>query len=541
MATTLGQGAAEARAIGWWARWPTWFSLALLAALPFAFAPIPPLGDLAGHMGRYHVMLALDGSPALQRFYDFDWQFIGNLGVDLLVRALGPALGAERATWAVAATIPMLLVAGLAWLAREAHGRVPAATLLALPLVWSFPFNYGFLNYCLAASLALLTAALWLRMREARAWQQWAVFAPLALLVWLCHVAGWGLLGLIIGGLELGAALSGPRAGLLRRVAAVPLRLLPLTVALVPMLFWRSGAVDAATRWVGPQAQADTILEWLKTVARQKMMAVKTLFAGPDLPLDVWLLPMIVIAAIVVRLAGAARIEPRLFTAGLAILVAFAAMPIVLFGSFFSDFRVLPFGIMLVLLSLGDTRRPPALVGVVALGAVLLFGGRMVATAATWSRLASETEAQLAALNHVEHGSRILVLVGRNAEGGPTGQWWGTHLPSLAIVRRDAFVNTQWQTTGGQLLRTRYNNDTPFTADPSALVWYTKRGLDTTDLRERIARVPPGRFDYVWILNEPRGLIVSQVPWPMTRVWSHGTSSLFRVEQAGGGPAGRRP
>ena len=82
---------------------PWWESRLLLAArlgdelVPLLYPPIPPLVDLFGHMGRYRVELDLDQSAWLQRYFNYHWAAIGNLGVDLLVMLLAPLLGLEPA------------------------------------------------------------------------------------------------------------------------------------------------------------------------------------------------------------------------------------------------------------------------------------------------------------------------------------------------------------------------------------------------------------------------------------------------------------
>ena len=65
--------------------------------IPLIYPPIPPLVDLFGHMGRYRVELDLAHSPYLQRYYDYHWAAIGNLGVDLLIIPLGRLIGLEPA------------------------------------------------------------------------------------------------------------------------------------------------------------------------------------------------------------------------------------------------------------------------------------------------------------------------------------------------------------------------------------------------------------------------------------------------------------
>ena len=73
----------------WWEN--RWLIAALIvaSAVPLLYPPIPPLVDLLGHMGRYRVELDLGHSPWLPLYYGYHWAAIGNLGVDLLVMALG--------------------------------------------------------------------------------------------------------------------------------------------------------------------------------------------------------------------------------------------------------------------------------------------------------------------------------------------------------------------------------------------------------------------------------------------------------------------
>ncbi|MGT2514299.1 hypothetical protein ACVOMT_08725 [Sphingomonas panni] len=122
--------------------------------------------DLPGHMGRYRVQQLWDTSqaPWFHDWYNFDWSLIGNLGVDLLVWLLEPLIGLEPAVKLIILSIPMLTAVGLLWIAREVHGRIPATALFALPIVYSFPFHFGFANFALSMALALNAFALWLRL-----------------------------------------------------------------------------------------------------------------------------------------------------------------------------------------------------------------------------------------------------------------------------------------------------------------------------------------------------------------------------------------
>src|SRR5262245_33069125 len=148
----------------WWeSRWLL-LALVLGSTLPLLYPSVPPLVDLPGHMGRYRVELDLAHSPWLQQYYGYRWAAIGNLGVDVLVKLLGPLLGLEPAVKLIVLTIPPLTVAGMLWVAREVHGRIPPTAFFALPFVYGHPFLFGFVNYALAMALTFLAFGWWLRL-----------------------------------------------------------------------------------------------------------------------------------------------------------------------------------------------------------------------------------------------------------------------------------------------------------------------------------------------------------------------------------------
>ncbi|MDP9085589.1 MAG: hypothetical protein M3N02_02340, partial [Pseudomonadota bacterium] len=137
-------------ALHWWQT--RWFVvlMVLVAIIPLLKPDIPPLVDLPGHMGRYRVQLDMGNVPWLGDWYVFQWSMIGNLGIDLLIVPLAPVFGLELAVKLIVICIPALTVLGLLWIAREVHGRIPPTALFALPLAYSFPFQFGFVNFALA-------------------------------------------------------------------------------------------------------------------------------------------------------------------------------------------------------------------------------------------------------------------------------------------------------------------------------------------------------------------------------------------------------
>ena len=144
----------------WWETRPFVAFLIIASAVPLLYPPVAPLVDLMGHMGRYRVQLDGGASPFLSQYYDFHWQAVGNLGVDVLVHLLGPILGLEAAVKLIVLSIPPITVAGFLWVAREVHHRLPPTAIFALPLAYSHPFLFGFVNFAFAMALAFVAFGL---------------------------------------------------------------------------------------------------------------------------------------------------------------------------------------------------------------------------------------------------------------------------------------------------------------------------------------------------------------------------------------------
>ena len=75
-------------------------------------------------------------------------------------------LGLEASVHFVVILTQFLGALGLLLIAREVHGRVTPFAVAAIPLLYGYPFNYGFINYALSMALAMLAFVLWLRLHR---------------------------------------------------------------------------------------------------------------------------------------------------------------------------------------------------------------------------------------------------------------------------------------------------------------------------------------------------------------------------------------
>lgn len=530
----MGKG----EALHWWqTRW--FVALAtFIAVVPLLWPDIPPLVDLPGHMGRYRVQFVYDQAPHLHEWFDFRWSLMGNLGVDLLIIPLEPIFGLELAVKLIVITIPAMTVAGLLWIAREVHGRIPATALFALPLAYAFPFHFGFVNFALSMGMALLAFALWLRLaRLGRLRLRALLFLPISVVIWVTHTFGWGVLGVLAFSAELIRHHDLARAGGARRRDFMRSWVLPwvhagiqclvLAPPAVLMIAWRSGGHVSGMTF--------DMFNW-----RAKVLWVTQVFR------DRWqLFDLSCIGVLFLLLFKAVR-DPNLqysrnlALSGLFLLAVYILLPRVVFGSAYADMRLVPFMLAIAIIAIrpkpGLSFRGAATVAAIGMA---FFVVRMGATTYSFARYDRSYDRELKALDHLPVGARLISFVGETCYN----EWTMTrlqHVPALALERKLAYTNDQWSMAGGQLLTVKYlkNRDRMarrFVHDPSQIVtdiqcpreWW--RPVATS-----LSNFPRDAFDYVWMIRPPA--YEQRFEAGLIPVWRDGSSALFRVDHSHPGP-----
>lgn len=507
----------DATASLWWER--RWFlALVVFATMvPLIYPPIPPLVDLLGHMGHYRVELDVGHSRWLQQYYGHHWMVMGNLGVDLLIIPLGQLMGLEPAVKLIALATPPLTAVGMLWVAHEVHGRIPPTVFFALPFIYGFPFLFGFVNFTLSVALAFLAFGLWLRLGQLgrtrlRGW----LFAPISLLVFFCHVYGWGLLCLmcfsaaVVRRRDRGRSWwrSAIEGGLQTSVMALPL----LVIALSPRETHSGKTADwfdwgMKWRWVYAALRDRWGVFDMASLALGALVFAYGI-ASPDLALSR-------------RLA--------LSTAALA--AAFLVLPQVIFASAYADMRLVPYLFAIALLAI--RLRPATAQGGSLLAAIglLFFAGRTVANTASLAIAAKDQAAKLEAVSLMPAGARVASFYGL-PESEPWALPRDSHLGALVIVRREGFSNDQWITPGHNMLLLKYRSPGTFASDPSEIVRpepASDRRYRTID--EALAAVPRDRFDYIWLIGvSPRDPHLLEGLQP---VWRARDTVLYRIPPQG--------
>jgi hypothetical protein len=489
------QSTAKAAGIRPW--WETKLCLALVVAatmVPLIYPPIPPLVDLFGHMGRYRVELGLHHSPWLQRYFDYHWALIGNLGVDALVLLFAPIVGLEPAVKLIVLAIPPLTAVGFLWVAREVHGRVPPTAFFALPFIFGYPFLFGFVNFTLSVAMAFLAFGLWLRLGrlERTVIREW-LFVPISIVVFFTHTYGWGLLGLMCFSAE--AVRLHDRGGSWWRAGLeAALRTSVMALPILITLVWRSETHGGQTfGW----------FEW-KMKWRWIYSALRDQWKWFDI-VSLVIATMVFLYAIANRIFGRTlSLSRNLAFSAIVLAVCFAILPRIVFGSAYADMRLVPYMMAVGLLAI-RFRSPQVTrtAQILAFAGMLFFAVRTAANTVSLARIADDQTAKLHALDHVPEGSRIISLTGMTCE-----EYWpllrNAHLGAMTIVRRDGFSNDQWLLEGINLLDLKYRAAGYFAADPSQLVRpNTCRDKLHRQIDESLAALPRNDFDYVWLIDAP--------------------------------------
>lgn len=397
-----------------------------LAVMPLLSAPIPPLFDYPNHLGRMAILAADGRDFALNRYYEVRWGMLPNLGMDAVVPRLADFMPLVEAGRVFLIATLFLMAAGPVLLSRVWWGAWSPWACAGFLFLYSRVFLWGFVNYLAGIGLAFWALSGWVLL-ERRCWLlRGLVGGVAATIVYFCHIEAFGVLALMLVGVEVA-----PCAALLRRrdygslggrAGALGLTLLP--GSLLFLVIW--------------QPQAGGLLVPPRLARKPDLLF--SVFDNYSRGFDVTCFVVFICLCAVgfwfrrLRLIDAAR-WPLL-----AIGAVYLALPSTLLTGAGADHR-LP---LVLFLLLAAATRPLDLssprLAFVASALLALFVARMAVIEVTWRSAAEVYRQDLALLARLPEGVRLAVAAPSAAiQAGPAPEY---HLPVLAIPLRKAFVPT---------------------------------------------------------------------------------------------------
>lgn len=368
----------------------------VLAVLPLLAVDYPPVFDYANHLSRAYVIAHLDEVPVFAAHFRTTSFLIPNVLADLVLLALLPALGIIAAGKALLILTLALTLTGAYVLGRVLSGRFQPLPLLAALLLYNEGFFWGFLNYDLGLGLLLWGLAAWLAL-EGRRGGQLAAGAGFALVIFLAHLASFGLYACAIAAVELERAWRTRFS--LRRLAASAAQFVPPLA-----LFYGL----SPSRGLALTAEFDFSLFG-------KVMPFTRLLSSGNPSLDIFTASALVGMVVALLACGAARLHRLALLVAALFLVLIETLPFTMLGSYFLDSRiVIAFALMVAAgLSQKGGHLAPVAVLVVALAAI-----RTAGLLDDWRQQDADYARVVAALDRVRPGAVLVTAVGHAFELG---------------------------------------------------------------------------------------------------------------------------
>jgi hypothetical protein len=426
-------------------------ALCLVLLAPLTLADVPPLLDYPNHLARMFVLAFVAHDPVLARFYQPHWGIIPNLALDLMVPPLLLVFPVHLVGRAVVGLALLLPVIGAAAYHRALTGRLSYWPLGSVLFAYNGALLRGFLNFIVAAGLALLLGAAWVAWREQRPARAILIGAIGAVALFFCHLMGLLFVAVLIGGHELLILWTEPFK--------------------VHRILTRIGAVAAV--FVVPVAlYAVSDLGQMEGAAVFRSVADKTNAALMPVMNYLWPLDLataaLCVTVLVLCLARRWCAIPLRAAAAIAVLLAlFIVLPTAFKGTFDLDTRFLMMAAFVAPAALVSIAIPRRAAWIVGIGFLLLFSARMAVLMTVWHDWAGYLGQFRSVIDSVRPGDVVLTV--RLPRGTENDIWTsvatarrlsdGTvvdaHLPALLLIEHRAWWPFLFDNPSQQPIETR--------------------------------------------------------------------------------------
>ena len=197
-------------------------------------------------------------APAIRRVLDLpSANLLAGLGLSLVMLVADPATAEKLLQIAYVVVIPLAMLYAI----QSVRKGSDWLALLAIPLTFTFAFQYGFYDFSFGVALFLVAGGYAWRHRVTPRARQGVVFGVLALLLYLTHLVPFLQLLVFLTVVGLVRLIwcwqaGGPRSALASALATVPIALGVLPSALLAAIFLVSTRSAAPAEYLNPVLQA---------------------------------------------------------------------------------------------------------------------------------------------------------------------------------------------------------------------------------------------------------------------------------------------
>jgi len=351
------------------------------------------LTDFPTHLVRAYVLANYSSSPFLQAVFGKLLVPNGDSASNYLATPLVPWIGMIAAGKVFLSALVLIFDAGCHLLGRAAHGAATWASLGCGLLAFHGVYQYGFVAYCFAVSLLLVTLALWYRWRDSWTPLTLLCLAALITALFFAHLAGITLAFVAIASAWLGDTLSARRLG--RRILVEAAAFLPSVALWLALPRQHRVAMDFR------------LIEW--STLQEKLADSFTLFRSGNPVID-GLVLLLLLSWGLLGLRSWRQHNPVILRAGLLLVALFLVLPRVflLRGGSGVDLRFIIPGLLLCLLSFRLPRSgASAILGLAILG---VLGARLIYQFETLSEASRVTEDAVRMVDRVPRSTEFWML-----------------------------------------------------------------------------------------------------------------------------------
>jgi hypothetical protein len=454
--------------------------LVAASLLPICLVRYPTSVDYLNHLGRLFVLTAPSNDP-VHVFYQPDWHFIPNLGLDLLVLGLERLMPLETAMKTALVIIFVSLPSAFFYLYTAIHRRIAPSLLVSTLCLSNLSLLAGFLSFYLGLAAGLAAIGLWFRLGETATVRNLLILNVVSAAILVIHAAALLVFGITIVTI---CTLRSPwhPAMLIRRAIIVSCGFLAPFLLLVLTRHTTAGVPSL------PYLNVDFL--------QKPILFLNAVFAAVPLATAIGASALILSLFILMRV-GRAHLDRRLVPALVVWAVIVIALPTEIDRwpsvSWWAavDTRLVLFPILLLLASLQPA---PARIQWIAAGlATVAVCARVVITLPAALNFDTAVAEFRALGTTVEPGAKLLIAEGPVKPGtcNKPRQWLPLyhHVPVLLVLDRRAFVPGLFSAPGPVPIRVtdRYRA----ISDPAAPVapWPVLAIADTEQGRSRISEM----------------------------------------------------
>lgn len=393
-----------------------------ISQIPLWSVRFPPLVDYPNHLARMHIISRIHESNILQTYYSIHWQLIPNLAMDVVTPLLSRFMPLETAGKVFISLIFFLMAGGTMALHYALHRRISFWPLFAFVFLYNRIFLWGLLNYLFGVGLLLFAYACWIYFEKRSLFLRLLISTLFAIGLFFSHLFALGVYGLCIIGHECYKIRHDPvQKPAVQWVAMTAQFVIPAIL----LIFF------------SPTAASSTSQKITYGDFSRKVIALVNPILNYDIALDI--VTVLVLAGFMIFAIFKKQIRisnPLMYPLALLVL-AFAAMPTVMFSAYGADVRIpIAFAFLAIAAIELESQK---FVKIAMILLLIVFSVRLGFITKNW-QAADKTYAQyVEAFEKIEEGSRLFSAIAY------PGQWTPfpipvTHFSCIAVIQRSAFV-----------------------------------------------------------------------------------------------------